>query len=404
MAIGPSWWRPLWVFETSDMHNHLSCPSHGFPRASFWMEIISFCDRVIHTTKTSQWLDSVSITSFSLFSLCQYYLHFVDHRFAILWNHLCWPESWFFSLQGQMNISSMLMWLPPYKFTKQSGVWLESSMESKSRQDVASFSLSPSTAMSLDVLFSRHTNGNLYATGNATVALTVRDQKGQLLPGEIRKTIAYVRDFLKWSPQVPFGSFLPWFLQLNGLVPFEYTMQEISEIWGDVTGMELHFKGWIYDWYFLDTQSGTAVTKVLSDGVRLKFLGRKLRTFKPNTPVTIYVSGTADLHECTRCHERVIRLEICVLFLLVVNSHKLWGEFSNPCQGTWMIQSENPYLLVFGWFSLNNRMLHYHSTIIILLNNPLTGWRHLAWLIFSSTQLKHHFVNLTPCFHAFQSL
>ena len=77
---------------------------------------------------------------------------------------------------------------------------------------------------------------------------------------------------------------------MTGTVPFEFTMSEISKVWGDVMGMELHFKGWIYDWMFLDTQNGTSVTNVLKDGVSLKFLGRRLRTFKPNTPVTVFVS------------------------------------------------------------------------------------------------------------------
>ncbi|ELT94762.1 hypothetical protein CAPTEDRAFT_205314 [Capitella teleta] len=115
-------------------------------------------------------------------------------------------------------------------------------------------------------IFGEHRNSALYAWGNATISLTVKDKTGQILPGELRKVISY----------------------LSGSVPFEFTMEEIKETWGDVANTELHFKGWIKDWYFLDTQNGTAVTKVLKDGVRLTYLGRRLRTFKPNTPVTIY--------------------------------------------------------------------------------------------------------------------
>lgn len=93
---------------------------------------------------------------------------------------------------------------------------------------------------------------------------------------------------MKWKI-IKFDFFLP--VQLKASVPFEFSMTEIKEMWGDdLGGKELHFKGWISDWYFLNTQNGTSVTKILKDGVKLRILGKKLRTFKPGTPVTIYVS------------------------------------------------------------------------------------------------------------------
>ena len=48
--------------------------------------------------------------------------------------------------------------------------------------------------------------------------------------------------------------------------------------------------GWIFDWQWLETQNGTSVTKVVRDGVKVKILGRDLRTFKPGVPFTLYVS------------------------------------------------------------------------------------------------------------------
>jgi hypothetical protein len=80
-------------------------------------------------------------------------------------------------------------------------------------------------------------------------------------------------------------------LQFKGKMPFDFKMGELRDVWGDLAGTELHFKGWIFDWYHQNTQNGTSVTKILDDGVKLKFLGRKLRTFKPQTPVTLYVSS-----------------------------------------------------------------------------------------------------------------
>ena len=72
-------------------------------------------------------------------------------------------------------------------------------------------------------------------------------------------------------------------------------MQDINDVWGDVTGKDLFFKGWIHDWMFLDTENGTSVTKVLADGILVKPIGRKLRAFKPIGPVTVYVCYRDDI-------------------------------------------------------------------------------------------------------------
>ncbi|ELU06775.1 hypothetical protein CAPTEDRAFT_193982 [Capitella teleta] len=113
-----------------------------------------------------------------------------------------------------------------------------------------------------------HTFSRIPAWGNATIELTAKSKNGSSLTGSIRKTIGY----------------------FEGTVPFEYTMREMKDLWGDLGGKELHFKGWIYDWYHLNIQNGTSVTKVLRDGVTLRFLGKKIRTFKPHSPITVYIS------------------------------------------------------------------------------------------------------------------
>ena len=74
-------------------------------------------------------------------------------------------------------------------------------------------------------------------------------------------------------------------------MPFDYNMKEIKDKWGDVTGKKLLFKGWIHDWMFDNIQNGTSLTNVLPDGIEVKFLGKRLRTFKPKTPATVFVSG-----------------------------------------------------------------------------------------------------------------
>lgn len=61
---------------------------------------------------------------------------------------------------------------------------------------------------------------------------------------------------------------------MEGTVPFEFTMKQLREQWGTIAGKQLYFKAWIFDWYFMETQNGTAVTKVLKDGIKVMFYSR----------------------------------------------------------------------------------------------------------------------------------
>ncbi len=67
-------------------------------------------------------------------------------------------------------------------------------------------------------------------------------------------------------------------------------MQELEDRFGELTGKELHLRGWIHDWYWDETQEGSAVVEIVQDGVNVKVVGRKIRTFKPEVPFMIYVS------------------------------------------------------------------------------------------------------------------
>jgi len=68
-------------------------------------------------------------------------------------------------------------------------------------------------------------------------------------------------------------------------------MAEIVEKWGDVSGKDLFFIGTVHDYYYLETLSGTALTHVYKDGIRLKLIGSDIRTFKPGVPFTIQVNA-----------------------------------------------------------------------------------------------------------------
>jgi len=74
-------------------------------------------------------------------------------------------------------------------------------------------------------------------------------------------------------------------------------MADIRELWGDPTGKDLYFLGTMTDYYYLETLTGTAVTHVVRDGIKLKILGRDIRTFKPGVPFNIQVGYNSELFE-----------------------------------------------------------------------------------------------------------
>jgi len=70
---------------------------------------------------------------------------------------------------------------------------------------------------------------------------------------------------------------------------FAFSLAEMTAKWGDLAGKDLYFLGTLYDYYYLESLTGTGVTHVYKDGISLKVLGRKIRTFKPSVPFNIQV-------------------------------------------------------------------------------------------------------------------
>jgi len=66
-------------------------------------------------------------------------------------------------------------------------------------------------------------------------------------------------------------------------------MEEIRDMWGEPAGKDLFFIASMTDYYYLETLTSTAVTHVYQDGIKLKVLGRTIRTFKPGIPFHIQV-------------------------------------------------------------------------------------------------------------------
>lgn len=82
-------------------------------------------------------------------------------------------------------------------------------------------------------------------------------------------------------------------------------MEDLEEEFGDVADKEVHIKAWFHDWEWDETQNGTARTRIVRDGVRLRTIGRKLRTFKPDIPFTVYVRIHYDVPIIIKCAFKV---------------------------------------------------------------------------------------------------
>ena len=67
-------------------------------------------------------------------------------------------------------------------------------------------------------------------------------------------------------------------------------MSEIKEHTSDLPGTKLKVTATVYDWYELEEQPGYGTTEIVADTYRIRFLGGKVRTFKPGTAFEVYVS------------------------------------------------------------------------------------------------------------------
>ena len=82
---------------------------------------------------------------------------------------------------------------------------------------------------------------------------------------------------------------------------FTFSLAEITAVFGDPVDKDLYFLGTLYDYYYLESLTGTAVTHVYKDGIKLAVLGRPVRTFKPGIPFNIQVHIRLSKFKCNCC-------------------------------------------------------------------------------------------------------
>lgn len=63
-------------------------------------------------------------------------------------------------------------------------------------------------------------------------------------------------------------------------------------------GVELHFNASVYDWFFRMTRVGYASTVLYKSGVKLQWVGDKVRTFKPDSVLTVQVKKNMTYFYC----------------------------------------------------------------------------------------------------------
>ena len=78
--------------------------------------------------------------------------------------------------------------------------------------------------------------------------------------------------------------------QFEGTTSFVIPMSEIREHTSDLPGTKLKVTAKVNDWYELEEQPGYGTTEIVADTYRIRFLGGKVRTFKPGTAFEVYVS------------------------------------------------------------------------------------------------------------------
>jgi len=119
----------------------------------------------------------------------------------------------------------------------------------------------------MGMLYGEHVSGEPgYGIGNVT--LKVLNKDGSLVPGQISKDLGY----------------------MYSTKSFTFSLVEIKAMFGDVVNKDLLILGTLYDYYYLESLTGTGITHVYKDGITLSILGRQVRTFKPGVPFNVQVA------------------------------------------------------------------------------------------------------------------
>lgn len=82
--------------------------------------------------------------------------------------------------------------------------------------------------------------------------------------------------------------------QFNGVIDFFFSMSELYAISGQssLNELEVYVEAQVEDPYFMDLSNGSFITTLYDPRIRLKFLGKQPRAFKPGARYTTFVAIT----------------------------------------------------------------------------------------------------------------
>ncbi len=80
--------------------------------------------------------------------------------------------------------------------------------------------------------------------------------------------------------------------QFNGVIDFFFSMSELIAVSGQssLNNLEVYVEAQVEDPYFSDLSNGSFITTLYDPRIKLKFLGKNPRAFKPKSPYTTFVA------------------------------------------------------------------------------------------------------------------
>ena len=78
-------------------------------------------------------------------------------------------------------------------------------------------------------------------------------------------------------------------LQIHGTYGFMFTLEEMREFVQYLAGTELMVTASLQHWFGLEPKTGTSYSWIYSSTPHIKFVGGRVRTFKPGHPLNVYV-------------------------------------------------------------------------------------------------------------------
>ena len=74
------------------------------------------------------------------------------------------------------------------------------------------------------------------------------------------------------------------------MTTFTLPLSHLEKFTHDLAGAEIGLYAEVYDWNFMENKTQKAHTIILSHEPQIKFIGGRVRTFKPGQPLDVYVS------------------------------------------------------------------------------------------------------------------